>query len=75
MSKSPFNKKDHVKVVNSLKPIYNGLEGVVIHAGKTTGRVTVQLDCNPNQWFDFYPTSLELIKEMNCDTQASTDNA
>ncbi len=58
MSKSPFNKKDRVVVVASLKPEYNGLKGVVIHAGKSTGRVTVQFDHNPEQWFDFRPASL-----------------
>lgn len=62
MSKSPFNKKDRVKVVNSRKPEYNGLIGTVKHAGKSTGRVTIELDHNTTQWFDFYPTSLEKIE-------------
>ncbi len=62
MSKSPFNKKDRVRVVASRNPAYNGLTGVVKHAGKSTGRVTIEFDHNSTQWFDFYPTSLELME-------------
>ena len=62
MSKSPFEKKDRVKVVNARNPKFNGLVGIVKYAGKSTGRVTIEMDGNTTQWFDFYPTSLEKLK-------------
>jgi hypothetical protein len=63
-SKSPFNKRDRVRVVASRKPEYNGMTGTVIHAGKSTGRVTIEFDDNKTQWFDFYPTSLEKVGDQ-----------